>query len=175
MKFNLTKKSLIIGAVLLLTGATFAFARGGYWGNGYGGHMMGYGSGYSMGPGMMGYGYGMGPGMMGYGPGYSDNGPWYGSNLSKAQQSKLDASQEKFYNDTRELRGKIQDQRNALQQELAADNPDSAKVTKLQQGLSALESELDQKVVEHQLELRKIAPDNFDGGGYGPGYGGYCW
>jgi hypothetical protein len=106
MKSYLTKKSLIIGAVLLLTGAALAFANGGQRSNGYGGHMKGYGYGYGMGPGMMGNGYGnggyamgpgmmgngygnggysMGPGMSGYGPGHPNNGRGYGANPSSRQ------------------------------------------------------------------------------------------
>ena len=171
MKSNLTQKSLIIGAVLLLTGAAVAFAHGGgYWGGG----------GYGMGPGMMGYGnggrgYGMGPGMMGYGPGYDNDDRGYGANLSSEQRDKLDAAQEKFFAETRQLRDKIQDQRNALQEALNTDSPDAARITKLQKELSTLQAEFDQKAVQHQLEVRKILPENSNGRAYGRGYGGYCW
>jgi hypothetical protein len=113
MKSYLTRKSLIIGAVLLLTGVAFAFANSPRWGGGYGDHMSGYGYGYGMGPGMMGNGYGnggyamgrgmmgngygnggyaMGPGMTGYGPGYQNNGRGYGANPSGRQ----DGSKEDF-------------------------------------------------------------------------------
>ena len=115
MNLHLGRKSLIIGAVILLTGAAFAFADGAYWDNGYDGPA-GYGNGYAMGPGMMGYGYGgygngayamgpammgygngnggyaMGPGMMGYGPGYLNSGSGYGSNLGDAGRPGLDPS-----------------------------------------------------------------------------------
>ena len=181
MKSNLTKKSLIIGAALLLVGAAVAFANGGYWGgDGYGGRMMGYGTGYGMGPGMMSYGYGnggygMGPGMMGYGPGYTYNGRGYGDDLSAEQRTKLDAAQEKFIAETQDLRNKIQDQRSALQEELSKDNPDAAKVGSLQKELSALQGEFDQKAVQHQIEVRKVLPENFSGRGYGRGYGANCW
>lgn len=176
MKTNLTKKSLIIGAALLLMGAAIAFAGGGYrGGDGYGGHMMGYGSGYGMGPGMMGNGYGMGPGMMGYGPGYDNNGRGYGDNLSAEQRTKLDAAQEKFFAETHDLRNKIEDQRDALQEELSKDNPDAAKVGNLQKELSTLQAEFDQKAVQHQIEVRKVLPENFSGRGYGQGYGSNCW
>lgn len=198
MKFKLTSKALIVGAVLLLTGAAVAFANGGYWGEyggrmmgpgygngrmGYGAYgmgpgMMGYGGGYGMGPGMMGYGaYGMGPGMMGYGPGYGSygNGNGYAANLTQEQRDKLDATQEKFYSETQKLREKIQDQQYALRSELAKDNPDADKVGTLQKGLSKLEGEFDQKAVQYQLEVRKILPDSV-ARGFARGYGGgYCW
>ncbi len=114
MKLHLSKKSLIFGAIILLTGAAFAFANGGYWDNGYDGHLAGYGNGYAMGPGMMGYGYGgygngayaMGPAMMGYGygnggyamgpgmMGFWNNGSGYGSNLNGAGRPGLDTAGE---------------------------------------------------------------------------------
>ncbi|MDA8141729.1 MAG: periplasmic heavy metal sensor [Desulfobacteraceae bacterium] len=180
MKSKLTTKSMIIGAAILLVGAAVALANGGPWGN-YGGNMMGYGygmgpgmMGYGMGPGMMGYGqgYGMGPGMMyGYGP--RGSGAW--GNLTDEQRTKLDAAQEKFFNDTQKLRDQIQDKRFALQNELTKDTPDAAKVGTLQKELSSLEGEFDQKAIQHQLEIRKLLPENTRRGfarGYG---GGYCW
>jgi len=176
MRSYITSKTLIIGSAILLIGAVVAFANGGSWGyGGYGGHMMGYGGGYAMGPGMMGYnngagGYGMGPGMMGYGPGYAANGNGYGSNLSNEQRSRLEASRLAFYSQTQDLRNRIQDQRDALRAELYSAHPDSAKVGQLQRTLSGLEADYNQRVVQHQLELRKIAPDAYSG----RGYGGYC-
>lgn len=178
MKSNLTSKTLIIGAAILLIGAVVAFANGGSWGyGGYGGHMMGYGGGYTMGPGMMGYnngsgGYGMGPGMMGYGPGYAANGTGYGygTNLSNEQRSRLEASRLAFYSKTQDLRYRIQNQRDALRAELNSTHPDSAKVGQLQRTLSGLQADYNQRVVQHQLELRKIAPEGYSG----RGYSGYC-
>ncbi len=184
MKSNFSTKSLIVGVALLVTSALFFFANDGFGGGGmYGGGMMGSGSGrgmmgngyansgYGMGPGMMGNGYnnggyGMGPGAMGNGPAYSNNSSEFGTHLSSEQRAKLEASQEKFYNDTRELRDKIQDRRNTLREELAKENPDPAKVGELQKSLSALEAEFNEKAVQHQLDLRKIAPEAFSGRGY---------
>jgi Spy/CpxP family protein refolding chaperone len=190
-----THKILVIGVVLLFAGAALAFANGPWGGGYYGGHMMGYGPGYGMGPGMMsgyGPGYGMGPGMMyGYGPGYGMGpgmmygygyGPrgGYGANLSPEQQQKLQNEQQKFYNDTQKLRDQIQEKRFALRSELSQPNPDAGKVGQLQKDLSGLESQFSQKALQHQLEVRKILPDDFQGQGYGygrgygAGYGGYC-
>ncbi len=181
MKKNLTHKTLILSAALLLMGGGIAFAQGwgggygygggpmmGYGGYGYGGHMMGYGpggGGYGMGPGMMGYGggYGQGPGAQGYygcpGYGYGQgNGYGYG-NLTQEQRQQLQASQQKFFNDTRDLREQIQNKRQALGEAMAQPNPDESKVTQLQKDLSKLESDFDQKAVRHQVEIRKILPD----------------
>jgi hypothetical protein len=161
------KSSIAIIAVVLTVGiAAFGFAYDGY-GPGYGGHMRGGG----------GYGY-MGPGMMGWGPGYGHMRGDYGrdgyGDLSQEAADRLDQSQEKFFNDTRELRNAIRDKQIALDDELQKTDPDKAKVADLQGQLSQLESQFDQKALEHQLELRKEFPrGNFT---YGRGYGrgGYC-
>lgn len=180
-KFN--QKALIIGTavLMLVAGAAVAFAHGGPWGDDYDGYgMMGYGRGYGMGPGMMGYGpgyYGMGPGMMGYGR-YDrydrDDRP----NLTQEQRDQLDAAQEKFWTENRKLRDQIADKRDELNAELSKDNVNEGKVTALQKDISKLRETFDQKLVQHQLELRKIAPDYFNDRGYGRGRGygpGYCW
>jgi Spy/CpxP family protein refolding chaperone len=166
------KSSMGIIAVVLTVGiAALAFAYDGY-GPGYGGHMMGYGGGYGqmMGPGMMGYGGGYGPGyghMRGY---YGPNG--YG-NLSQEDAAKLEQSQEKFFEGTRDLRNSIRDKQIALNDELQKPDPDRAKVADVQKQLSQLESQFDQKALDHQLELRKEFPQSNYSGGYGRG--GYCW
>ncbi len=178
MRSKLTQKSLIISAVILLAGVTIAFANGGRWGGGYGRNLdCPYG--YGMGPGMM--GYGMGPGMMN-----DDGGRGYGPDLTEEQRTQLNQVRDKFFDDTRGLRDKIRDQRYELGKLLAGENPDKDKVLKAQKALSQLEGEFDLKALEHQLEVRKILPDNANqygrgngrgyGRGKGPGFGGgYCW
>jgi zinc resistance-associated protein len=157
------KSSFAIIAVVLTIGiAALGFAYDGN-GPGYGGHMMGYGGGY---------GY-MGPGMMGWGPGYGHMRGYYGpnryDNLSQEDAAKLQQSQDKFFDQTRELRNSIRDKQFALNDEFQKPEPDRAKVVDLQKQLSQLESQFDQKALEHQLELRKEFPkDNF---AYGQGYG----
>jgi zinc resistance-associated protein len=174
------KSSMGIIAVVLVVGiAALGFAYEGY-GPGYGGRMMGYGGGYGcmMGPGMMGYGGGYGPGMMGYGPGYGHMRGYYGpngyGNLSQEDAAKLRQSQDKFFDQTRDLRHSIRDRQLALNDEIQKPDPDKAKVADLQKQLSQLESQFDQKALDHQLELRKEFPQNTYGGGYGYGRGGNC-
>ncbi len=155
---------------VVLTVAIVAVALAHDWnGSGYGGHMMG--------PGMMGYGPGYGGHMMGYGQGYRGHmtgyGPYGYGDLSQQDAAKLDQSQQKFFNDTRDLRNAIQEKQFALNQELQQTNPDRGKVLSLQKELSELESQFDQKALDHQLELRKTFPENALGMGYGRG--GYCW
>ena len=175
MKSKLTKKTIIISAVLLFAGAAVVFAHGGYGRGGYGGHMMG-GPGY--GGHMMGYGPGggMGPqGMMGYGPGNRWEGRGYGADLTEEQRAKLEETREKFFAETEDLRDQIQEKRFNLGSELRKDNPDSGKVADLQKAISKLEGEFDQKALQHQLEVRKMLPEKARRG-YGRGYGGgYCW
>jgi len=167
---------------VLLVGAAVAFAHGGGYGGGPmmgygGGPMMGYGGGPMMGYGgghMMGYGGGH---MMGYGYGPQMRGFGYGANLSAEQAAKLDQVREKFFKETRALREEMDEKRFALRREFNKDDPDSAKVAKLQKELSQLEGEFDQKAVQHRLEMRQLLPENSGprGYGYGPGAGGYCW
>ena len=169
------KKSIIITAVLIVTGAAVAFAGSGW---GYRGQMMAYGPGD---------GYRMGRGQ-GYGPG---NCPYYsgsGANLTDEQIAKIDAARDKFFADTETLRKQIRDKRIALGDAMRAKTPDEAEVLKLQKDLSNLEGEFDQIAVQHRLEMDKLLPDNVGPRGYGPGngrgfgrggdrgsYGGPCW
>lgn len=172
MKTKSTTKMLIITTTLFfLMGGSIAFAQGG-WGyndrggpmRGYGGHMMG--SGYGGGP-MMGYGYGKG---------------FAGSRLTEEQAAELSAAQEKFYQGTKDLRDKLYEKRRDLRDEMVKENPDAAKVSKIQKELSALKADFDQKRLQHRLEVRKIAPEKFQERGFGRGFGrggfgrggGYC-
>ena len=112
-----------------------------------------------------------------YGPGYGDHMMGYGSygygNLSPQDATKFEQSQQKFLNDTSDLRNSIQEKQFTLNQEIQQTNPDRDKVTNLQKGLSQLESQFDQIAPEHQLDLRKNFPENALSMGYGRG--GYCW
>lgn len=149
MKHIKTKIGIV--AIVFTVGiAAVAFSHG--WnGSGYGGYMMGPGNGGHM---------------MGYGP--------YGyGNLSPQDAAKLEQSQQKFLNDTSDLRNSIQEKQFALNQELQQTNPDRDKVTNLQKELSQLETQFDQKALDHRLDLRKNFPENALSMGYGRG--GYCW
>ena len=137
----------IVAVVLTLGVAALAFGNDGY-GPWYGGHMMGYGGG----PGYM-----MGPGMMGYGPGYGHMRGYYGpdsyGNLSREDAGKLQQSQDKFFDQTRELRTSIRDKNLALSDEIQKANPDRTKIAELQKQLSQLEAQFDQKALDHQVGL----------------------
>jgi Spy/CpxP family protein refolding chaperone len=155
----ITRKTVIIGTILLLTGASIALAQGGdYRGGGYGGHMRGAG--------MMGNGPEDG---MGMGAGWMHGGP--GANLTEEQRATLDASREKFHSETQGLRDQIRDKGRALSDEMDKAKPDEGKVSSLQKELSKLEGDFNQKAILHRLEVRKLLPDDArTGAGRG-----YCW
>jgi zinc resistance-associated protein len=156
------KKIMVLTVVAVFGIATLSFAG---WGRGYG-HMMGYGG---MGPGwnhMGGYGYGQ----RGY----------YG-NLSEEEMANLDQQRAEFFKATENIRQQLYEKELALRSELAKENPDTSKASKLQSEISTLQSELDQKRLDYDIQARKSAP-NYDRGyrgygpmmSYGPGGGGYC-
>ena len=160
-------KSIMTLAVLAVFGiSTFALAG---WGGGYGN---------GMGPGMMGPGM-MGPGMMG--PGAQQGGGYYG-NLSPDEIAKLDQQRRDFFRATENTRQQLYEKNLALQSELAKVDPDTAKASSLQSEISKLQSDLDQKRLEFDIQARKSAPNynsNYRGGygsmmGYGHRGGGYC-
>jgi len=169
MKTTRMTKTILVAAVILLTSGAIAYAHGGY---GAGRRMGGYGGydGHMMGPD---HGWGH---MMGYGPKWG----WQrgSGGLTEKEAVEIETAREKFYNDTKELRGKIDEQAIVLRNEMAKDDPDSGKVAELQKALSDLKADFDQKAVAHQLEMRKILPKSGQGLGYGRGggrgYGGYC-
>ena len=157
---NKKAKGIIVLAVVAIFGiATLSFAG---WGRGYG-HMMGPGWGH-----MGGYGYGPG--------GYSGN-------LSNEEIEKLDKQRSEYFKATENTRQKLYEKELALRSELAKENPDTSKASNLQGEISKLQSDLDQKRLDHEIKARKTSP-NYDRGrrggygpmmGYGPGGGGYCW
>ena len=70
-----------------------------------------------------------------------------------------------------------------LRSELYKENPDVPKAKVLQKEISKLESELDQKRIDHMIKIRKLNPNAARGcmmGGYHMGYGydspaDSCW
>jgi len=170
MKRN-TKGIMTLAALAVFGISTFAFAG---WGGGYG-HGMGPGM---MGTNMMGSGM-MGPGMMGHG--WQQGSGYYG-NLSADEIAKLEQQRTDFFRETENTRQQLYEKNLALQSELAQENPDTAKASSLQSDISKLQSDLDQKRLEYDLQARKSVP-NYNRGhrgghvsmmGYGHRGGGYC-
>ena len=169
---SMMRKAAFVVFLAVIGAAPMAFAGDGYGGPGYGGHMMG---GYGHGGNMMGYG-----GQM-MGPGYGGHMGWQGDRddvgLSQEQAEQLEKARESFFRANRGLRDEIYDKSAQIRSELSKQDPDRGRLSDLQKELSQLESQFDQKRLDYQLEIRKIAPEvgeRFAGGGYGPGAGG-CW
>jgi Spy/CpxP family protein refolding chaperone len=167
MQTKKLNKMLITGIVVLLVGGATLAMAGPRGGGGYDDYEQG---GWDCPMRGQGGGYGMGPGMMGHGRNYGGNGP----ELTKEQQDQLDAAREKFRTENRKLRRDIADKKDELYDELRKEKADEAKVLALQKELSKLESDFDQKMIQHKLEVHKIAPDLLRGRGYHGGHGGYC-
>lgn len=160
-------KTTIFGlaAVSILAMAAIVFAHGGYGGGhwmrpGYEGHMMGpdYGRGHMM---------GWHSDDRSYCSGYAARG-----SLSDEDAAKLDESRANFYAETRALREQIDEKEMALRREMDRANPEQEKIFELQKEISSLRSDFDQKAIAHQMEVRRLLPDNYRGSGYGRGY---CW
>lgn len=156
---NFGKIFMILGVVALLGIAVNVFAG---WGMGSGGHQ---------GPGWHRGGWGTG-------------GPGYGYNLSDDEIKDLEKERQAFFNDTESIRQDLYAKDLELRSELAKETPDAKKAARLQAELSKLESQLDQKRVDHMIKMRNLNPNagrgrGFMGGGamgYGPRYGGgNCW
>ena len=160
---NKKTRGIIVLTVVAIFGiTTLAFAD---WGRGQGHMMRGGDRG-------MGYHH-----RDGYGHGQGGN---Y-SNLSEDEIAKLDQQRSEFFKSTKNIRQKLYEKELALRSELAKENPDTSKASKLQNEISGLQSDLDQKRLDYEIQARKSVP-NYDRGsrGYGPmmGYGsrggGYC-
>jgi Spy/CpxP family protein refolding chaperone len=171
-------KILAISTLIFGIGtATAVFAHGRYDG-GYGHHMGGYGR-----------------HMDGYGPG--NDGGWGadrgGTDLSAEQRDAIETERENFFRETRALREGMDEKAAAIEDEFSKENPDRGRIQQLQKELSGLRSDFDEKRLDHQLKMKKIAPELNRGparygkgesgkgrygkggtgrGGYGPGA---CW
>ena len=139
----------IIGVLLLAAVVAYpVFAHGPGWGRG--GHMWGNGG----------------------GPGSS----WHDGRgfrgMTEGQQTKLDELNQKFFNETGDLRGKIWSKRAELEGLLNAQNPDENKTKALQKEISTLQAQMSEKRLSYRLEARKTAPEGYYDGGRGRGA---CW
>jgi len=113
-----------------------------------------------------GWGYGGGPGYC-----WQDQGGQ--TALSQEQQNKLNALDQKFFEETAGIRNNIWSKQNEMSVLLNGENPDSAKLQALQKEINTLKGQMAEKKLEYRLETRKVAPDNTVSRGYGMGRGGY--
>jgi Spy/CpxP family protein refolding chaperone len=163
MKMKLSNKIIFGIAVLAIIGfAGYAFAHDGYGNRGWSGNHMGYGS------------------HMGYGPHMGYYGSEGSSGLSESEAKKLEKARDAFYKSTEKTREAIYQNRVELRTELSKTDPDTGKLKTIQKKLSKLEAELNQKTLDYEVKVNKIAP-NARGGfasrgvGNGRSGGGYCW
>jgi hypothetical protein len=118
------------------------------------------------------------------GPGWHHGGygcPGYGylaGEPSDEDIQKMDAQREAFFKSTEDLRQNLYEKRLALESEFAKKNPDAQNAAKLQKEISDLRAQIDQKRIEHMIEMKKINPGlgagfmgpGMMGHGYGKGY-----
>ena len=160
---NLSKILIILAVVALLGFGAKAFAD---WGMGYG---------------QRGWGH-HGPGWHHKGWGGSGYGGYMMGNLNEKDLKALEDERRAFFEETETLRQNLYAKDLELRSELAKENPDVKKASRLQSEISQLQAQLDQKHVEHRIKMRKINPyagrvymGGKGGMGSGPQYGGRCW
>lgn len=79
---------------------------------------------------------------------------------------KLDQQRADFLRETENTRQQLYEKNQTLQSGLAQENPDTAKASSLQNDISKLQNDLDQKRLEDDIQARKSAPN------YNRGYKG---
>jgi zinc resistance-associated protein len=160
---KMKRNTLIITGIALLISisAVYAFAHDSGWSRGRGyGHMMGSDN--------------WGPGWH-HRSGYGYSQDRYSGNLSEEEIVNLDQQRAEYFKATENARQKLYEKELALRSELAKEDPDTSKASNLQSEISKIQSELDQKRLDYEIQTRKKAPNYSRGyGGYGSRGGGYC-
>ena len=159
-KRSTNKIILVLAIVAILAFGVYAFAHMsmGYGPSEWGGHMAGWNHG-----------------------GYSEQGYGYMPNLTDDEIKKMENERATFFETTKELRENIYVKDLELRSELAKSNVNETRAAALQKELSKLRSQLDQKHMDHIMNVRKISPQvakGFMGMGYmGNNYASYaqCW
>lgn len=149
MNFSKTGKIFMVLAIVAVLGIAVTSFAG--WSRGHGG-----------------YGDHMGP-RYGMHRGWGDAPRGYQSNLSDEDIAKLDKERQAFFEATSDLREKLYQKELELRSELAKPEPDAKKAAGLQKEISNLESQFDQKRLDHRIRMRKDFPRvGYRGDGYGP-------
>ena len=79
--------------------------------------------------------------------------------MSPETYKQFEQNREAFFNETRDIRTSLFEKERELQNELAKDEPDVAQASRLQKEISDLQSQFDQKRIEHMVEMRKLNPN----------------
>jgi Spy/CpxP family protein refolding chaperone len=102
--------------------------------------------------------------------GYGGGDPY--SNLSPEQKEKLQAQQQKFSEDTAELRRELSQKRLELRSLWIDPKADPEKIKAKQREVFELQRRLQEKALEHKLAIRELLPEEgIDQGPWGHGYG----
>lgn len=105
------------------------------------------------------------------------------ANLSPEQREKLQAQEQKFYEDTAELRRELYQKRLELRGLWIDPKADPQKIKTRQKELFELQRRIQEKALEHRLAIRELLPEELISRGtwgYGMGYGhhygkGHMW
>jgi hypothetical protein len=113
-------------------------------------------------------------------PGWQRGGGWgpgYWGNLADDEIKALQKERSAFVEATEDLQQEIFQKRLELRSELAKKNPDVKEAAKIQQEISRLETDFDQKRLAHIMKMKKISPRAgrgfMRGGPMGPGMSCY--
>jgi len=114
---------------------------------------------------------------------YGEPGNDYRTDLKDEDIRALEEERTAFLKATDSIRQNLYSKELELRSELYKENPDVSKAGALQKEISELESELDQKRLDHMIKIRKLNPNagrGFMMGGYHMGYGNAspedpCW
>ena len=80
------------------------------------------------------------------------------ANLSEEDAQKLKAAGERYMTETADLRQAIYEKSAALNAELAKKSPDAAAAMAIQKEISEIQGKLDQKKLEHIIEMKGVVP-----------------
>lgn len=105
---------------------------------------------------------------------YPGSGYGYGSNLAPEQQEKLQAQEQRFYQDTAELQRQLYQKRLELQGLFIDPNAGPDQIKAKQREIFELQRQFQERALDHRLALRELLPEAYSGQwpcGNGPGYG----
>jgi zinc resistance-associated protein len=122
------------------------------------------GSGFAWGP-----GHGRGFGSGGDCPGFSGRGA--GANLSQEQRDSLAALRQKFIDETYESRSALSQKHQEIRLLMETSSPDRNKLQDLSEEMLDLQKQVRDKMIDFQLEAKKISPELMMGSGFGRGWG----
>jgi len=97
-----------------------------------------------------------------HGSGWHHQDGYYPDNtgrMSQEEYEQFEQKREELFKDTQGIRDDLYEKSRALENELAKTEPDVSKASRLQKELSELQSQFDQKRMEHMIEMKKLNPN----------------